>query len=230
MSAQLPPLYRVVPQGSFAVWIQEDLFAPDALEAILTTRVSASDTARAHRTTTKFQLHELIDVAIARNSGNHEMGHAARLVDVECIVPRGQQRWDLRLTDLWVRRMREVNVAFRDACALADEVKRMHCKGRKTRIDWHVQRVLPGSPDQPLHVDDQNAKLGARCYYTLIVPLTDNPRSGGTSFPKLGTVFARYGGAVCFDGTVEHAGLGNRSQQDRHFLYAAIYTGKDVNC
>jgi ectoine hydroxylase-related dioxygenase (phytanoyl-CoA dioxygenase family) len=58
----------------------------------------------------------------------------------------------------------------------------------------------------------------------------DDVLAGGTHFPKLNHTFTSYGGVLVFDGTIEHAGLGNRSKKNRYFLYAAIYTGKDKNC
>ena len=91
--------------------------------------------------------------------------------------------------------------------------------------------VYPGSPDQTVHVDDSKFKVGGkRCYFTFIVPLTSDPKTGGTNFPKLNYTFTSYGGALMFDGAVEHAGLGNRSStKNRIFLYAAIHTGRDEN-
>jgi hypothetical protein len=78
-----------------------------------------------------------------------------------------------------------------------------------------------------VHADDEGKR--ARCYYTLIVPLVDNPLAGGTHFPDHGHTFSEYGGALIFDGRIRHLGLGNRSTVDRYFLYAAIYTGSDDN-
>lgn len=227
----LPALYRVIPRASYSVWMQDGLFSADALEAILSTPISTVDNPTTMvRGGDKFHLLDLLNVAIALSERGTKMGRASRLVDVACITPREHRtRWDLRLSDLWVENMRKVNVAFAFACEIVDNIRKTNCSSR-AKVDWHVQLVLPGSPDQDIHVDDKDSRRGRRCYYTFIVPLTDNPRAGGTSFPKLGTVFTSYGGAVCFDGTVEHAGLGNRSQQPRHFLYAAIYTGKDENC
>ena len=94
--------------------------------------------------------------------------------------------------------------------------------------------VHPGSPSQDVHIDDAASRRGGnRCYYTLIVPLSSHS-SLGTHFPTLnsnrGHTFATFGGALVFDGGVEHAGLANRSTHDRIFLYAAVFTGEDKNC
>lgn len=199
------------------VWIEEDVFRAMDLEAILTTPVASSG----KRGKKEFDLRELVEAGIASNERGVPMGNAARLVDIGCILPRERRtRWDLKLTPRWVSEMRSSNPAFDTACAITESIE---CG---VNVDWHVQLVFPGSPDQVVHADHQRAK----CYYTVLVPLVDNPRAGGTFFPKLDRTFASYGSAVVFDGTVEHAGLGNRSQQYRYFLYAAVYTGRDPNC
>ena len=125
--------------------------------------------------------------------------------------------------------MRGTNVAFREACSMLEQHKRNDTRCKNASVDWHVQIVYPGSPDQKLHMDDTRGG-GKRCYFTFIIPLVENPRAGGTFFPKLGRVFASYGGGVLFDGRIEHAGLGNKSKITRYFLYAAIHTGIDPNC
>ena len=45
----------------------------------------------------------------------------------------------------------------------------------------------------------------------------------------MGLTFQSFGGAVLFGGDVLHKGLGNHSQAERVFLFAAIYTGRDPN-
>lgn len=217
--------------ANFSVWIQEKIFEPDALTALLSTSLSTGG----RRGTTSFTLPDLLSAAIRSNENGTAMGRAATFVDVECILPRERKsRWDVRLTDAWVDKMRSVNVAFAKACALTERLRRSDVRCGHAKVDWHAQVVFPGSPDQVVHTDDRTDRRGRRCYYTLIVPLVDNPRAGGTYFPALGgsggTVFASYGGALCFDGTVEHAGLGNRSRQNRYFLYAVVYSGRDGNC
>ena len=229
----LPKAYRVVPKATVSVWMWDSVFSPDALHALLHTELSA--TAHGARTSSRssraFSLVDLVVKAIELNETGRPMGGADRFVDVTCILPRERHtRWDVRLTDHWVEKMREVNVAFHRACDMVDHLRRNDGRCARAKVDWHLQQVLPGSPDQELHIDDRTHGSARRCFYTFIVPLTDNPSAGGTFFPKLGKVFSAYGGALCFDGTVEHAGLGNRSQQTRHFLYAAIYTGRDENC
>jgi hypothetical protein len=126
--------------------------------------------------------------------------------------------------------MKFVNDAFRKACDMIDVLKESDRKCKKAHVDWHAQVVFPGSPAQDPHIDDRTSKRGKRCFYTMIVPLVDDIRAGGTYFPKLNHTFASFGGVLIFDGTIEHAGLANQSTQNRFFLYAAIYTGKDDNC
>ena len=172
---------------------------------------------------------QLVAAAIAFNSTQKTpMGGAAAFADVECILPREREtRWDVRLTAAWVEAAAVRNAAFRVAQRLAEEVMRQSRRCAGARVDWHVQMVKPGSPRQGLHVDDDDP---SRCYYTLILPLVDDVRAGGTYFPGLDRTFAEYGAAVVFDGSVEHAGLANLSERTRYFLYAAMYTGTDENC
>lgn len=63
-----------------------------------------------------------------------------------------------------------------------------------------------------------------------VISLVDNPNAGSTFSPELRKTFASFGGALMFDGSVEHVGLGNRSTQICYFLYSAIYTGQDSDC
>lgn len=230
-SSSPPPKPRVARTGHFSVWMQDNLFSADALRALLEDPLTVSNGGRTSaRGTDKFSLQSLIAAAISLNEKKKELGRAKSFVDVECIMPREHKtRWDVKLTDNWVNKMRSVNVAFAGACTIIDGIKHSDKRCKRAVVDWHVQLVYPGSPDQDVHIDDKETR-GARCYYTFILPLTDNPRAGGTHFPALGHTFASYGGALCFNGTVEHAGLGNRSIQDRYFLYAAIHTGSDPNC
>lgn len=226
----LPPLYKVMSRTYPSVWMQSDLFSNEGLHALLHGALLTEEGTR-QRGKTLFSLVQVMDSAIALSEKGTPMGKAALFADVTCIIPREPRtRWDVRLTQRWVDKMRTVNVAFMDACKLVESVKRTDARCKKCKVDWHLQRVSPGSPDQKLHVDDTTTQRGRRCYYTLIVPLTDNPLAGGTKFPTLGVVFTTYGGAVLFDGSVEHAGVGNRSHSMRYFLYAALYTGQDANC
>ena len=170
---------------------------------------------------------------LAKAKQPNNRGVAQRFIDPDGICPREREtRWDVKLTVTWVEKMREVNVAFAKACEIAEGIRKMNPTCKKANIEWHVMIVHPGSPSQPVHVDDEASLLPRRkrCYYTLIIPLTPpRPGSGGTHFPKLGHTFVSFGGALVFDGGVEHAGLANRSSHDRIFLYAAVFTGKDRN-
>lgn len=232
--AWLPNLYALAPhepcdtkQATFSVWMQDDLFSHDAINSLLHTQL----TPPGGRSSKKYNLIDLLDATVASQERGVPLGGAQRFVDAECILPRERStRWDIRLTSRWVESMAGVNVAFSEANEMVDRLKRADNRCKNARCDWHAQVVFPGSPDQDPHVDDNTKQRGKRCFYTFILPLVNNPRAGGTHFPKLGRTFTSFGGALIFDGAVEHAGLGNRSQQNRYFLYAAIYTGKDANC
>lgn len=204
---------------ALSLWAQDDLFDKDALNAILSTSLNTD----ARRGKAEFTLLELLQVAKAVPYGN-----ASRFLND--VVPREREtRWDITLSTLWVNKMARINVAFAYAIDIADGVRRNMGRCPKANIVWHAQIVHPGSSDQPLHVDDKPKRRRKGCYFTLIIPLTQDPRSGGTHFPLLNRTFSSFGGALAFDGSVEHAGLGNRSKKDRIFLYAAIFTGEDRN-
>jgi len=206
--------------ATLSVWAEQGVFSKDALTSLLQSPLTVQG---ARRGTLRFSLMDLLLLAPKPQKGN-----ASQFV--QSSTPRDKARWDVHLSDKWVEQMREVNVAFSKACDIADNIRTQRCTSRST-IAWHAMIVHPGSPDQKVHVDDSAFKVGKgkRCYYTLIVPLTSDPKAGGTHFPKLEYTFSEYGGALMFDGAVEHAGLGNRSNSDRVFLYAAIHSGKDEN-
>lgn len=207
-------------EARVSVWMQDDLFSRDALQGILRMPMTVD----ARRGITEYSLIDLFRAAKNTNKGN-----ASRFI--RDVHPRERQtRWDIALTSTWVDKMKMVNVAFAHACDMCENIKKMAPKCNKANVEWHAMLVHPGSPNQPVHVDDeQSTKRGKRCYYTFIIPLTSSPNSGGTYFPKLDKTFSSFGGGVVFDGGVEHAGLANKSSNDRIFLYAAIFTGKDVN-
>jgi hypothetical protein len=200
--------------------MQDDVFEPDALKGLLTTSLTVD----AKRGKTEYTLMELFDVAKQAKRGN-----AIRFVHE--VHPREREtRWDIRFTTGWVEKMKRINVAFSQACDMCEHIKKMSPRCSKANVEWHAMLVHPGSPNQPVHIDDEKSThKGKRCYFTFIIPLTSTPKSGGTYFPKLGKIFSSFGGAVVFDGAVEHAGLENKSTEDRIFLYAAIFTGKDEN-
>lgn len=200
--------------------MDDNIFSHDALRALMTTSLDTGG----KRGKTSFTLLELLQYAKKSCAG-----HAINFISD--VVPRHERRVDITLTSFWVESMKNVNVAFAEATRLADGVK-VHMGGaicKRAKVVWHAQIVHPGASRQDIHVDDGSK----RCYYTLIVPLTSDPRAGGTYFPGLddnrGRTFSAFGGAVAFDGNIEHAGLANRSANDRIFLYAVILTGKDFN-
>jgi hypothetical protein len=208
--------HKKAKKGRLSVWSSDDIFDKDALEAVLHTQLTSDGSKRG---TPSYSLLDLFDVAKVREKGN-----ASRfLADV---TPRERDtRWDVRLSSLWVEKMKKVNVAFQDACELAEGVKRMTPVCKRAKIEWHAMIVHPGSSDQSAHEDNSDN----RCYYTLIVPLTSVANSGGTSLPYPLPIFKSFGGALVFDGNVTHFGIGNRSSRDRIFLYAAIFSETDAN-
>ena len=210
--------------GTVSVWMTENIFSVEALRGIVTTPLTLQSRREGREGFT------LMDI-IERAKLPGRRGQAQRFIDPDGVTPREREtRWDVKLTPLWVETMRTVNVAFAEACSLAEGVRSMNPKCKRAKIEWHVMIVHPGSPDQTLHMDDAaSLGKGKRCYYTLIVPLTGHENSGGTHFPVMSNTFASLGGALVFDGSVLHAGKGNRSKFDRLFLYAAIFTGADRN-
>ena len=170
---------------SLSLWAEDGVFDTDALRALLSTPVSTD----ARRGVVDFTLTELLHIAKAKPWGN-----AARFI-ADAVPRERETRWDITLSTAWVDKMARVNVAFARAIELADGVRK-HMGGsncRKANIVWHAQLVHPGSPDQNLHTDD-DGKRKRGCYHTLIIPLTQDPRAGGTWFPLLNHTFSSFGG------------------------------------
>lgn len=229
----MPPSAKKTATGpvraTYALWMGTDLFSRDALAALLNDPLRVTSSGRSARGGDgQYSLVQLVNAAARALEGKKPLGRAVSFVDVAGSMPRDAGRWDVKLTQEWVNRMRGVNVAFARMCQMVEHIKSADPRCGRAKAVWHMQKVSPGSPDQEPHSDDVGGR--ARCYYTLIVPLTDNPLAGGTHFPDHGHTFADYGGALVFNGIIKHAGLGNRTtDQDRYFLYAAIYTGTDKN-
>jgi hypothetical protein len=205
------------------IW-REDVFSKTDLNSLLRTKL---DIGRKRRGQTSFSLLDICNIA---EEGSPK-GNASIFIVTESggVTPRERNtRWDIKLTDTWAEKMRETNNAMRTAHDVATNVRTMDTRCKNAKIDWHVTIVHPESPDQDVHIDDIERR-GSRCYYTLIVPLTSDSRAGGTYFPDLNRTFTYYGGYVLFDGAIEHFGIGNKSNKDRVFIYAAIYTGADKN-
>lgn len=217
--------------ASLSLWSETNVFTLDAVDALLHAPLSTASAARSRtaRGTTQYSLVELLELAVR----TEQLGSARRFV--RSIQPRDPNRWDVALTDEWVTRMAEVNVAFRKATQLVEGARAMAPKCRNATAEWHAMLVRPGSPDQPLHIDDTRAAAGSkRCFYTFLMPLqAENERAGATVFPRGSgaddLVFYRVGDALLFDGAIAHYGRGNRSAHDRIFLYAALFTGRDAN-
>lgn len=214
-----------MPDTNERIWMKHDVFDKQLLKRLLLTPLSTGHSSRGAK---EANLLDIINAAKKPNS----RGHVSRFIDPDGVCPREREtRWDIKLTDTWISAMKKENEAFRNACEMIDSVKSSNHKCKKAKVEWHVMMVHPGSPAQDAHIDDaQSTRGGARCYYTFILPLTSNPKGGGTHFPQQNVVFSSFGGALLFDGAVLHAGLANESKEDRVFLYAAIFTGKDHNC
>ena len=194
--------------------MEENVFDLDQLRAILNVGLDSSRT----RGKTQFSLLDLID--IAKNGARH--GNAT--VFIEDVIPRERHRWDIKLKETWVERMAAKNDVVRKALEMIERLRKTVSVCKHSKVSWHMMCISPGSPDQKPHRDAPN-----HCYYTFIIPLTSHVDSGGTHFPFLNKTVSPYGGILCFDGTLEHLGMGNRSKKDRIFLYAAVYSGKDAN-
>ena len=203
-----------------SVWIDHNLFDTSSLQSILMTHLSVN----AKRGIKEYNLMDLFWWA-----KHVQRGNANRFI--QSVHPREHKtRWDIKLTYAWVDKMKQSNIAFSQACDMCEHIKRVKNTGYKAKVEWHAMIVHPGSPAQPIHIDDeQSTKKGRRFYYTFIIPLTFHPDAGGTYFLKINQTFTSFGGAAVFDGAVEHAGLANKSLEDRVFLYAAIFTGQDIN-
>ena len=203
-----------------SLWIANQIFHKKEIGKLLSEKDEHKAVAKSTKRggEKKVNLIELLEAAKEGLQNTKKMGALGSLVNMDKSQPRDRLRWDISLSDAWVEQMKAKNKAFGDACELADLVKRMDLRCKNAVVDWHAQLVLPDSQKQSLHVDDDEAQ----CYYTMLIPLTSNPRSGGTYFPELGRVFAEVGSAIVFSGRVSHAGLGNQSDSNRIFLYAAI--------
>ena len=197
------------------LWIGEKIFDKTELYNILVERLETNAT----RGQSAWSLLEMLKIADRK-----QIGSASRFITN--VKPMNRGRYDVTLRPWWVDKMSNVNNAFAYARKLANGVVKMaNCPNAK--IDWHAQIVHPGSPGQNPHIDDPNKRRVDGCYYTLIVPLTFDRQAGGTHFPSLDYMFASFGGALVFDGKLEHAGLGNPTSSDRIFLMAVVYTGQD---
>jgi hypothetical protein len=94
-----------------------------------------------------------------------------------------------------------------------------------------VQASLPGSSDQPTHI---NGGIHSETYYTLLCSITPpSAEAGGTFFPGPGggsLVLPEVGKGVLFRGDIDHFGTGNRSPDTRYFFYMSFSRYMDPNC
>jgi hypothetical protein len=207
-----PPRIRFHEEyDTIRVWPEHDIFSPADLNALL------------YATLHSVSLHE----TLRRVADREPLGRATAVIADYGTrwTARNNSRWDISLSEGWVRTAAKANPAFQIADANARAVRKTMPGCKSAKVHWHAMLVRPGSPDQDVHDD----AAGKKCYYTYIVPLTSAPRSGGTYFPGMNLTFQSFGGAVLFGGDVLHKGLGNHSQSERVFLFAAIYTGRDPN-
>lgn len=209
-------------------------FPPDVVKSILHERIEGRQHGKnpVRGGANEFNLMDICEIASSTSDGKPS-GNVIHLIgtDVKAVTPReGRLRWDIRLSDAWVKKMSAANDAFAMCHSfVSEEIKRVARECANSKVEWHVMMVLPGCPGQDIHIDDASSHKKRRCYFTFILPLTDVPNAGGTYFKSLNTTFSTVGGYALFHGSVEHAGLANRSEEKRYFLYAAIFTGEDVN-
>ena len=142
-------------------------------------------------------------------------------------LPRNIGRFEVQLSSKWVSTMHDDAVMIKANAFIRRFMQTRRCA--RARVTWYAQIVKPGSHDQQDHVDDGLAGRRRRCYYTVILPLTNAPKQGGTYFVSLGRAVTNYGGVCVHRGDVVHHGQGNRSSQPRCFLYAVICEGTDHN-
>ena len=87
-------------------------------------------------------------------------------------------------------------------------------------------KITPQADKQDFHRDNP----GSECYYTCIVPLTQE--SGGTEFklhkPLLKTV-NNFQYITIFNGNQTHRGTKHTGDIDRIFLFGVIYNSQDAN-
>ena len=94
---------------TFSIWMQHDVFPHASLKELLHSPIS---TARSSRGVHEYTLTDLLLNAIANQEKGVALGGAVHFVDIQCIVPRERTtRWDIRLTDHWVRTMKGANLA-----------------------------------------------------------------------------------------------------------------------
>ena len=139
----------------------------------------------------------------------------------ECI-PRDPYRLDFTFNDYCIEMMVKENKTFK---YIYDEVLLFrHEKCKCANIYWHLVVVKSGAVDQENHCDAPNKN----CYYTIIIPLTNDINSGGTVFPHMDNN-KEFKDFIVFDGKLPHYGTGNRSNKARLFMYAVLTSGEDPN-
>ena len=92
----------VVKQTLASVWIYHNLFDTSSLQSILMTHLSVN----AKRGIREYNLMDLFWWA-----KHVQRGNANRFI--QSVHPREQEtRWDIKLTDAWVDKMKQSNIAF----------------------------------------------------------------------------------------------------------------------
>jgi len=142
--------------------------------------------------------------------------------------PKGAKpglKLDLLLRELWWDRICPPELQARlEECA--QEL------GVRAQIKWppdaHVVYTFPQAPAQRSHQDYAGLNYKKHCYYTVIVPLTKDPKqAGGTYFRNLGQVVNAYGNLTAFSGDVWHHGTANEHQSHiRCFLFFVFSSAK----
>lgn len=149
------------------------------------------------------------------------------------IVPRSGLRNDALLGRIWCTKDSEIR-PFQKLNDLIKKFASCHERCKNAKVDWHLMTVEPGAPCQEWHYDSYGHR-GA--YFTFIVPLTKDPMDSGTEFPvcvpgkrlKKTEIRNSFGSVIGFSGSQMHRGSAHKGNNKRLFLYAALYTGADMN-
>ena len=148
---------------------------------------------------------------------------------VQSSTPRSGGRFEVKLSKRWAAACARECPAMAKLAAVIESAQGRNPHCGNSHVEWHLMRVAPRAEAQNRHVD-QNAKKG---YYTVIAPLTRDPPTSGTAFPrgkkKDDLVLNTFGDVVVFRGNVPHYGPAHASSDPRIFLYAAVTTGDNWN-
>lgn len=150
---------------------------------------------------------------------------------------RPDGRLDLTLSSSWQSDILSqqtptpLSTLIQGATSILTSFQSSYPQCKKATYEWHLMYVPPGAKGQQDHMDHHKKK----CYYTFILPLTEDEAGMGTDIVLPGEKETKreivnvYRGMYGFSGDVVHRGTGNPTSKVRIFLYAALFTGTDHN-